>query len=61
MPLLSRRRPHAKMSESGMQEQQRPFEAVSSFHGPKAGYVFKLGPDGLGYYNDAAVKLIRSP
>ena len=41
-PLPSRRRTHAKMSESGMQEQQRPFVAAASFHGPKAGYVFTL-------------------
>ena len=29
------------------------FEAASSFSGARRGYVFKLGPKGLGYYKES--------
>ena len=33
---------------------QAPFLAAEAFDGAKAGYVFKMGPNGLGYYVDHA-------
>jgi hypothetical protein len=30
----------------------QPFIASANFAGPKAGYAFKLGPQGVGYYED---------
>lgn len=43
---------HAQASPSGSQ-QQPAFVAAKSFAGAKAGYVFKRGPKGVGYYLDA--------
>ena len=35
--------------------------AASTFDGPKAGYNFKNGEQGLGYYFDSLDKIVRGP
>merc|ERR550514_1028667 len=40
-------------------ERMAKFEEAEAFAGPKAGYIFKLGSQGLGYYEDLTEKQVR--
>ena len=46
-----------RLAEQRMREAEiEGFEAAEQFTGPRAGFVFKRGPIGLGYYRD-----VRNP
>merc|ERR1719356_1842998 len=36
------------------------FEPASSFQGARPGFVFKMGPRGLGYYRDAKQEMLKA-
>ena len=55
-PVQPRMRTCGKVSVTALQQQQRPFAAATSFGGARPGYVFKLGAQGLGYYNDVCTE-----
>ena len=47
-----RRRHLGKESETARRQRQHTFVASAMFQGPREGFVFKSGENGLGYYND---------
>mmetsp|Transcript_37964 Transcript_37964/g.96008 ORF Transcript_37964/g.96008 Transcript_37964/m.96008 type:complete len:1095 (-) Transcript_37964:202-3486(-) len=51
--LNARTASHAAAGPSSGSQQQPPFIAAKKFTGAKAGYAFKRGPRGVGYYLDA--------
>ena len=53
---VSRRRLRGKMAPGERGRRSYPFIPSRVFTGRRAGYHFKLGPEGLGYYRDPSVQ-----
>ena len=53
---VSCRRLRRKMAPGERGRRSTPFLASREFAGPRPGYHFKLGPEGLGYYRDPSVQ-----